>query len=137
MRIGFLINHRQVLAALFCLFLFSCSRTSDEIPIIPPPTNPLTRDYIGYGVVNTSFLHIVSEPRLNSDSLGFLRRGSLVKIIERRVLFSRGTAETWVMIEIQHPGPPERIIQGWLLEETINVFNNESQAVTAADAMSP
>ena len=137
MRLEVSLIRSQALLVFLSILFMTCTRNTEEIYLIPPPTNPLSRNYIGFGVVNISFLHVVSEPRLNSESLGFLRRGALVRVIERRVLLNRGIAETWVMVEIEYPGALGGRIQGWLMEDTINVFNNESQAITASEAISP
>jgi hypothetical protein len=119
---------------LFMLF-FSCNRNTEEIPLIPPATNPLAREFIGYGVVNESFIHVVKEPRQNEVSLGYLRKGSLVKIIERRALTNQGNVEIWVLVDAEYSGTPDGKIQGWLMENTLNVFDTESRALTASEAM--
>ena len=102
--------------------------------MIPPPTNPLIREFIGYGVVNPPFVHIVDEPRQDARPLAYLRRGSVVKIVERQTIRNRGIPETWVLIDVTLP---EGMIQGWLGENYINVFRNEGQANTAAGTMTP
>jgi hypothetical protein len=127
-------RYGQGLVFLLMLFL-SCNRNAEEIPLIPPATNPLTREFIGYGVVNESFIHVVREPKQNEVSLGYLRKGSLVKIIERRALTNQGNVEIWVLVDAEYSGTPEGKIQGWLMENTINVFDTESRALTASEAM--
>jgi hypothetical protein len=134
MRLVFSPRYGKGLFFLFMLLL-SCNRNTEEIPLIPPATNPLTREFIGYGVVNESFIHVVREPRQNEASLGYLRKGSLVKIIERRALTNRGNVEIWVLVDAEYTGTPEGKIQGWLMENTLNVFDTESRALTASEAM--
>ena len=133
MRIRFVTIIYQVLL-LIPLFFLSCNRNSDAKQMIPPPTNPLIREFIGYGVVNISFAHVIDEPNQDGRSLANLRRGSMVKIIERQVQRNRGIPETWVLVDAQ---VSEESIHGWLRESSINVFNNEVQALTAAGAMNP
>jgi hypothetical protein len=118
---------RQVLV-LFTLFsLASCTARKEESPIIPPATPPLSRHYIGYGVVNVSYTHITAEPARGSVSLAYLRRGSVAGILERRLVMQAGKSETWVLLEGG--------AQGWLMEERLDVYDNELQARTAAGAM--
>jgi len=137
MRLDFFCKYRQAPVIIALFLLISCSRSSDEIPVIPPPTNPMAREYIGYGVVNVSFIHVLSEPLAENTSLGFLRKKSIVKIIERRSLSDRGNAESWVKIDAPYSGTYDNNIQGWLRESSINVYNNEVQALTAAEVMNP
>jgi hypothetical protein len=122
---------------LLLLLLLSCNRNTEEIPVIPPLTSPLSREFIGYGVVNESFIHVVNEPKPDELSLGYLRKGSLVKIIERRALPNRGNVEIWVLVEAPYSTVPEGKIQGWLMEETLNVYDTESRALTASETMTP
>ena len=137
MRLKVFAKYHQGFVWLFPLFLLFCSRGAEETPVIPRPTNPLIREFIGYGVVNVSFIHVVNEPRQDGTSLGYLRRGSLVKITERRILRNRGNSEIWVLVDAQYPGAPEGKISGWLEENSIVVFDTEVQALTAAEAMTP
>jgi hypothetical protein len=65
-------------------------------------------------------------------SLGYLRRGSLVKIIERRVIKRQESVEHWVLVE--GIMPPEQL-RGWLKETIVDIYSNEFQAKTAAESM--
>jgi hypothetical protein len=111
------------MAALWC----SCTRTTHEVSIIPPPTYPLSRSSIGYGVVNVSYTHVVNEPGKNGVSLGYLRRGSIVRILERRLV--AGTAESWVLVAGTY--------RGWLKETVVDIYDLEAQAKTAAELLTP
>ena len=137
MRVDVRCNYRQALILLLPLAFFSCRRGVEEVPVIPPPTNPMVREFIGYGVVNVSFIHLLQEPFQDNLSLGFLRKGSLVKITERRFLKNRGSIETWLEVEAEYSGAQEGKIQGWLRESSVNVYDNEFQAITAAGIMLP
>jgi len=119
---------------LFFSVVSGCSRSQDEIPVAPPATHPLTREYIGYGVVNVTFTHLLNEPGTSGVSLGYLRRGTLVRIIERKPLINRGNSESWVLAEGNYQGQGI-VSQGWLPETTLDVFDNESRAITASNAM--
>jgi hypothetical protein len=109
--------------ALWC----SCTRTAHEVTIIPPPTYPLSRSGIGYGVVSVSYTHVVNEPGKGGVSLGYLRRGSIVRILERRLV--TGTSESWVLVEGTY--------RGWLKETVVDIYGLEAQAKTAAERMTP
>lgn len=132
MRIGVHLYHGQVLFFLIVLVLSSCDRKNEEIFIVPPETPPLSRQLIGYGVINVSYTHAAAEPDPAASSLGYLRRGSIVKVLERRPLISQdsragGTPESWVLVEGN--------FQGWLTESVLDIYDNESQAKTAAESM--
>jgi len=107
--------------------------------VMPPVTHPLARDYIGYGVVNISFSHLLNEPGPAGVSQGYLRRGNVVRIIERRQVIIRGTGESWVLAEGNYQadtagqGAP---VRGWLQESTLEIYENESRAKTASGNMS-
>jgi len=110
---------------LFLMMIFSCTAKKEEAPVIPPETSPLSGNYIGFGVITDSFTHISVDPEENSESLGYLRRGSLVKIIKRQILRVSGGYVTWVLIDGDY--------QGWLREEVMDIYRNEGQAMTASE----
>ncbi|MDR2542165.1 MAG: hypothetical protein LBC80_01770 [Treponema sp.] len=117
------------LLTVFCFLLSGCNGRNGENKVVPPLTSPLSRDYIGFGVITASFTHLNSEPEDNSQSLGVLRRGSLVRIIRRQTIRTQDDFVTWVMAD----GTVQGTISGWLKEEVMEIFNNESQARTASD----
>jgi hypothetical protein len=110
----------------FSSVALSCSSRKEEAPVIPPITSPLTREYIGFGVITASYTHIMAEPVSNTVSLGYLRRGSLVKILQRSVVRNDNTSEFWVQVEGNQ--------NGWLKEEVMDIYDNEDRAKTAADS---
>jgi hypothetical protein len=116
-----------VFLAAFCLMVTSCGAKRDENPVIPPVTGPLTRDYIGYGVITESFTHITNDPSDDSESLGYLRRGSLVKVIRRQTVKTGNVFVSWVLIDGEQ--------NGWLKEEVMNIYESDSQAVTASESI--
>jgi len=97
---------------------------------MPPATHPLTRDYIGYAVVNVSFTHLLNEP--GGVSQTYLRRGTVVRILERRI--DRTGSESWVLAEGNYQGSGS-VSRGWLQEAAVDVFDNESQAITASKSI--
>jgi hypothetical protein len=109
------------------LFVTACGGRKDDNPVIPPETSPLSGGYIGFAVITASFTHIVSEPEEDSGSIGYLRRGSMVRVMKRQAVKTGTRFVSWVLIDGEH--------QGWLKEEVMDIYDNERQAKTASDAM--
>jgi len=127
MRITFKHAFGQLLL-LFCVLALSvCTATKEESPVIPPVTSPLSRDYIGFGVIRDSFTHVMLDPAENSSSTGYLRRGSLVRILRRQTIRTPSGFVSWVLVEEQE--------HGWLKETVMDIYENESQARTASESM--
>ena len=144
MRLGYYLASYQlffrVLPIIVVLFFSCCRRNSEELPVMPPSTHPLLREYIGFGVVINSFTHLLSESGQAGVSEGYLRRGTVVRILERRQLINRGTAESWVLVEGNYQSPGHRIeaniSRGWLPETNLEIYDNESRANTASTTIS-
>jgi hypothetical protein len=128
MRITLKRTFSQLLAVFGILALCACGAKKEEIPVIPPETSPLSRDYIGFGVITDSFTHITAEPSQDSRDIGYLRRGSLVKIIKRQIIRTEGGFTSWVFMEGSQ--------QGWLREDVMDIYESEDQAKTASETMS-
>jgi hypothetical protein len=138
MRVGGILCHGPVFSlVLICFFIVSCTgkpdfignRGNGEKTILPPPTPPLSRSMIGYGVISVSYTHVVSEPSPSGFSLGYLRKSSMVEVLERRSVTNGGTTESWVLV-----GGASR---GWLKEDVIQVYDSEAKARTAAEFLLP
>jgi len=127
MRITLKYAFSQLLTVFVILALCACTAKKEEIPVIPPETSPLSRDYIGYGVITDSFTHITAEPSQDSRDIGYLRRGSLVKIIRRQTIRTESGFASWVFIEGNQ--------QGWLREDVMEIYESEDQAKTASEFM--
>jgi hypothetical protein len=116
---------RQVsFAAFIFLSLAACRQNKEGKPVIPPLTFPLSQSYIGYGVINVSYTRVSAGTEESGASVGYLRQGSVVRIIERRLVKNEGKTETWVLVEGS--------AKGWLKESLMDIYGNESQAVTAS-----
>jgi hypothetical protein len=124
-----------VLLVLLMVLAFSCRRSTEEQPVIPPATHPLARDYIGYGVVNVSFTNLLSENSPNAVSQGYIRRGTVVRIVERAQINNKGKIESWILGESNYQ-TAGAVARGWLQESALLVFDSESQANTASKTMS-
>jgi hypothetical protein len=98
----------------------------------------LAREYIGYGVVNVSFANLLSENDPKAVSQGYIRRGTVVRIIERTRNNNRGNFESCVLVEsnYQTQSTSGAVSRGWLQESVLLIFDSESQAITASKTMS-
>lgn len=110
-----------------CAALGSCGPRREKAPLIPPATSPLSRTVVGFGVINVSYTQISAEPDEQSVSAGYLRQGSLVRVVERRLVKKGAAAESWVLVEGNS--------QGWLREALVDIFDNEGRARTASESM--
>jgi hypothetical protein len=114
-------------ACILALSASSCRRNSFENEIVPPLTRPLSRHVIGYGVVNANYTHILDKQGEDGKSIGFLRRGSIVEILERRPVVRGDRAEIWVLASGNY--------KGWLKENELRIYPSRAQALTASEAM--
>ena len=128
MRITVKQGFSQLLLLLVLSALCACSSKKTETPVIPPVTSPLSRDYIGFGVITASFTHIAADPSEESNYLGYMRRGSFVRIVRRQIVKTQDDFVSWVLTGDEQ--------QGWLKEEVMDIYENESQARTASELMS-
>ncbi len=119
--------------ALYAISLYSsCNRQNPEFVIIPPSDHPLSRPVVGYGVIVPLYTNLSGEPEEDGGAHGYLRRGSVVRVLERR-LINRGTADApslpdvWVFVDGGY--------QGWLRAEEVAVYDYEEQADTASKKM--
>jgi hypothetical protein len=113
---------------LILLFCTSCPGKKEEKPVLPPETFPLSQTHIGFGVINVSYTGVSAVPGETGASLGYLRRGTVVQIHERRQIKAGGNTESWLLVEEAY--------KGWLKETLVEVYENESKARTASEAMS-
>jgi hypothetical protein len=124
MRVGIFSNFSQawalVLAFIVLFLLSACTRPPEVLPLIPPATPPLSRSFIGYGVVNSSYTHVQNDPDPESVSLGYLRRGALVEILERK--------KSWIRVNSAY--------QGWIKEDGVLFYGSKAQALTASESLS-
>lgn len=112
------------LAVFISLILVSCRIGGSEQGIVPPPTPPLSRTAVGYGVVVPSYAHVMDMPDPSGISLGFQRRGAVLEVAERRTVGAAEGAVRWVRVAGDGGG--------WMLESALRVYDNEAQARTAA-----
>jgi hypothetical protein len=125
------------MAAIFLCFPLSCVK-NEVVRLDPPAMPPLSRDEIGYGVVNASYTHVVDKPDSRGLSLGYLRQGLVVRVLERRSAVpdanrspDQAVPETWLLVE--PPQNPES--RGWLPEPVIDLYPSKAQAKTASESL--
>jgi hypothetical protein len=132
MRVGYSSAGGQGIGAalilVLALALLACSSRDEEVQIALPASPLLSRDFIGYGVIIVSYTHVLDRPQSDASSQGYVRRASIVKVLERRLVRESGESASWVYIEGDY--------QGWLEENSIQIYDNESQAKTAAGLLS-
>jgi hypothetical protein len=116
MRVRVLPRLGQGLVCAAAILFASCTRTPEELPLTPPPTPPLSRSVIGYGVISSSYIQVLNEPSPESVSLGYLRRGAVVEILERRMVSSREAPEPWIRVN--------NVYRGWIKEEGVQIYRN-------------
>jgi hypothetical protein len=107
------------------LLAVSCSRKAPEDEIIPRSAPPLSRSIIGYGVVNSSYAHILDKRGGDGKTAGILRKGAIVEVLERRPLVTDGRVESWILAS--NTG-----YTGWLRENELNIYDSKVQAETAS-----
>jgi hypothetical protein len=106
----------------------SCAQKALDRDVIPPITAPLSRSVIGYGVVNTNYTHVLDRQGEGARSLGFLRKGAIVEVLERAALVQGDKTENWMFVSGAY--------QGWLKEDELRMYDTEAKAKTAASSLS-
>jgi hypothetical protein len=109
------------------LIIPGCTPKTEGALAPPPPSPVLSRLFIGYGVVNASYTTVSADPGAETGSLGYLRRGSIVQIQERRYLRAGNGSVSWVLVQGAY--------SGWVREELLMIYDQEAQAKTASEAM--
>jgi hypothetical protein len=118
------LRQRYYLLIVLVTICSACTRSSGEQIITLPPTFPLSRQVVAYGVVNVSFTKLTDKPAPESASASYLRKGSIVQILERRSVTVGVKSENWVLVD--EPA-------GWIRETEIDLYESESQAQTASE----
>ncbi|GHV33415.1 hypothetical protein AGMMS4952_25270 [Spirochaetia bacterium] len=121
-RVSFGYSQAWVLSLTLAAFLLlgACNRAPEVLPLTPPATPPLSRAVIGYGVVSSSYTHVQNDPAPESVSLGYLRRGAMVEILERK--------KSWIRVNGAY--------RGWIKEDGVLFYGTKAQAMTASDSLS-
>jgi len=139
MKVKRILPYSQAYWVIFLLFFLTvCNGKKEEAPVIPPLTSPLSQSFIGYGVVNVSYTRVTAQPEedVSGDngvaasgaaSPGYLRRGSVVRILQRRLVKNQEKLDPWVLVEGSSTG--------WLKESLVDIYDSEPQAHTASESI--
>jgi hypothetical protein len=123
-----------LLMPLLALSLLCSCEKSPKIDIVPPADRPLSREVIGYGVVTLSYIHLLDEPDSGGISLVFLRKGTIVKILEHRSVPKGEMPEFWVRAQALDTEGANKAA-GWARAEAFQVYDNEEKARTVVEAL--
>ena len=122
---------KTVQTCLAAVFLFmGITGCSPRARVDIPSTPPLSRSVLGYGVVNAAYIRVLDEPDQNGVTLGFVREKTVLTILERRLVKSGDTLESWILTEGTNSG--SEVSGGWLPESVIKLYDNFDRAQTAA-----
>jgi len=116
-------------AGMFLLILSFTSCLPESEPVSPelPPTPVLTSDS-RWGVVNESYLKVLSEPASGADVNGLLRKGDIVEVISKKA----ADAGKSYWLEIQSAGPDTG---GWVPDSSMDIYDSPAQARTAGSGL--
>jgi|LQAB01.1.fsa_nt_gi hypothetical protein len=120
---------KRIFFLFLALFLaISCKRMTAEKEMLPLVTLPLSRSLIGYGVIGSSYAHILDKRGDTGESVGIVRKGAIVEILERRPLLVNDKTSRWVFVS-------DGNYSGWLLESELQIYDSKAQAETAANSL--
>lgn len=108
------------------LFLGSCTPGNSGNLVTPPPTPPLSRNAVAYALVQTAYVNVLDTPETTGVSVAYFRQGTILKVLERRMVKNNDTPVSWVLVQ---EGNSKK---GWVLESALRVYDTEEQAKTAA-----
>jgi hypothetical protein len=148
MRGGILDKREKIMSRLFVAALIlgvlavSCRAKPVDEALLPPETPLFLKEGVGYGVVNVSFANVFGGPQDDAASMGLIRRGSIVVVVERRTIpvtgDPNGAARLWAFVEqtARDDFAEMRQVAGWLPGESMDFYTSLSQAETASAMMS-
>jgi len=96
----------------------SCFLSNPAKELHPPPTFPLSRTVLGYVVITDSFTQLLDRPGSEGVSLGVLRKGTILPVLERRMVQDNNQAERWIFVSAAE--------KGWVRESAGQVFQHGS-----------
>ncbi|MDR2481447.1 MAG: hypothetical protein LBD07_04030 [Spirochaetaceae bacterium] len=101
----------------------SCNKKPQDM-IILAPTPPLSRSVIGYGLITSGYSRLYDMRGEDKKSIGLLRKGSVVEIIERWPVIQENKTESWLFVRGTY--------SGWIREKELEVYDTLIQAQTAS-----
>ncbi|MFQ3547303.1 MAG: hypothetical protein SNJ56_03115, partial [Termitinemataceae bacterium] len=118
-------NNYRGLATIIVLIstLFTgCSLFERTVPVTPPATFQLSRQNLGYAVVQNTYTQLLDSCEASGVSLGILRQGTMLEILERRFVQTGGSIQNWIRVDNNGE-------KGWVREEVVLVFPRKEQAL--------
>ncbi|AEJ19582.1 hypothetical protein [Gracilinema caldarium] len=102
----------------------SCFLANPEQQLHPPVTFLLSRSVIGYVVITNSYTQLLDHYGRKGVSLGVLRKGTILPVLERRILQDgESTTERWILVSGEE--------KGWIRESSGKMYQTQAQAQTA------
>mgnify|MGYP001385155014 CR=1 FL=1 len=102
----------------------SCFLSNPEQQLHPPATFPLSRSVLGYVMITDSYTQLLDRYGREGVSLGVLRKGTILPVLERRILqVGEAPAERWILVAAEE--------KGWIRESSGNMYQTQAQAQTA------
>ncbi len=81
---------------------------------------------MAYALVQTAYVNVLDTPETTGVSVAYFRQGTILKVLERRMVKNNDTPVSWVLVQ---EGNSKK---GWVLESALRVYDTEEQAKTAA-----
>jgi len=108
---------------LLSLMISSCFLSPPDKQLSPPATFPLSRTLLGYVLITDSYTQLLDRRGNDGGALGVLRKGTILPVIERRIMSGDEKTEIWLYVAAEE--------KGWIRESSGQLFQTETQAKTA------
>lgn len=104
-----------------CFFLVSCTKTGREADLAPVDNLAFSSEW---AVISIPYAAFKKEPSSQAEVAAHARRSDLFEICGRRYVTENKETIQWYQFE-----------DGWLPESSVNVYQNQLKAQTAAGSM--
>ncbi len=106
-----------------CIVLFSgCNEKIRVAPDLEPtPDLALGNEW---ALITEPYVQFRVQPKANADSKAHARKGDIVQVVGKRFIQEGRQKVVWYQFE-----------SGWLSENSLKIFSNESKALTAAKSL--
>lgn len=101
----------------------SCYIYNPHKQLYPPPTFPLSRTVLGYIVITDSYTQLLDHIGTKGVSLGILRKGTILPVLERKIIKGETGVERWIYVDAEE--------KAWIRASSGLIFQTEAQAKTA------
>ena len=118
-----MMEYKKIFLKFLVLTLVSCFLADPIKSLMPPVTFPLSRSVIGYVIITDSYTQLLDKVGSDAVSLGVLRQGTILPVLERRMYTINDKMEVWLQVSSKEIG--------WIKETVGRVFDTEAQAETA------